>query len=546
MEIFKKSDEQIIENFYRLSSRVDVAMLLEIDDKSLRYFLYSKKTENMYRTFKLPKKNGEYRTINSPNIEIKNIQKKLAYILALIYKVKPAAYGFIEGKNIVENAKQHTKKNNILNIDLKDFFNQIHFGRIKGMLTKKPYEIGSQAAMVIAQISCFNGKLPQGAPSSPVLTNMICSPLDTQLTRLAKKYEMKYTRYVDDITFSTYKNEFPKKIILGELNNLSLGSELLDLLNKNSFEVNEKKTFLNCNTSRQEVTGLIVNKFPNIKREYMKSVRAILYNANKYGKYEVAKDYIKKGNCKNKELILNVNNLNYRAKITSWFKYALKGKIEFIKLVRGKDDWAYVKYAKQMNNIFGESIFKLELYDELLKNVVVLETRDGERQGSGFIVKEKGLFTNFHVTETGDFYDVKTSDTDRIGVISKETNEIKSDKTIDYALYHFSNSEKQGFNIGDSKNINLDDEIILIGYPDYIKGDSPNIQRCRVASKTKYLGAPLYTVTGRIMHGASGGVVLNENYEVIGIIKGGVATMEESDTSSKQGFIPIDIVEADL
>ena len=78
-----------------------MAKLLEIDDKSLRYFLYHKKTENMYTSFKIPKKNGEYRIINSPDKELKNIQKKLSYVLALVYKVKPAAYGFIYKKNIM-------------------------------------------------------------------------------------------------------------------------------------------------------------------------------------------------------------------------------------------------------------------------------------------------------------------------------------------------------------------------------------------------------------------------------------------------------------
>lgn len=529
-----------------MSLREDVAKLLEIDDRSLRYFLYHVKTENMYRSFKIPKKNGEYRIINAPNEELKNIQKKLSYVLSLVYKVKPSAYGFIYKKNIIENAKQHIKRNTILNIDLENFFDQIHFGRIKGMLIKKPYEIGNEAAVVIAQISCFKGILPQGSPVSPVLTNMICSPLDTQLTQLAKKYELRYTRYADDITFSTYQNKFPKKIVFGELNDLNLGSELLDLLNKNSFKVNDKKIFLNNNKTRQEVTGLVVNRFPNVKREYIKKVRAILHNVNKYGKYEVAKEYIRKGNCKNKDIILNVNNIEYEDKITSWFKCVLKGKIEFIKFVRGEDDLVYVKYAKQINDIFKDNIFKVEFHDELLKNVLVLEAKNEFRQGSGFIIKGKGLFTNYHVTENEDFFDVKTCKMDKLGTISKSLNEKKSNKIIDYALYEFSVAKSQGFKIGDSKNIKLDDEIIVVGYPDYVEGDTPNIQRCRVSSKTSYLGAPLYTITGRIIHGASGGVVLNKNYEVIGIIKGGIATMEESDIFSKQGFIPIDIVEDDL
>jgi len=163
------------------------------------------------------------------------------------------------------------------------------------------------------------------------------------------------------------------------------------------------------------------------------------------------------------------------------------------------------------------------------------------------INKNVGLESNWiAVKEKDDFYDVKTYDMEKIGVISKEINEIKSNKIIDYALYELNVSKQQGFEIGTSKSIKLEDEIIIIGYPNYLKGDTPNIQRCKVASKISYFGAPLYTVTGRIMHGASGGVVLNRYYEVIGIIKGGVETFDESDTSSNQGFIPIDIVENDL
>ncbi|WP_460264638.1 reverse transcriptase domain-containing protein [Clostridium sporogenes] len=159
------------------------------------------------------------------------MQRKLAYILNLVYKVKPSAYGFIQDRGIKDNAINHTKRKLLLNIDLKDFFSQVHFGRVRGMLMKKPYGINQEAATVIAQLVCFEGALPQGAPSSPIITNMICSPLDTQLIRLAKKYGLVYTRYADDITFST-NNQFPKEIITEDLNKLTIGSELNSILKK--------------------------------------------------------------------------------------------------------------------------------------------------------------------------------------------------------------------------------------------------------------------------------------------------------------------------
>lgn len=109
-KIFKRSDEELKNEFYNLTFRKDVAKLLEIEEKSLRYFLYVKKNEDMYTTFEIPKKKGGARKISAPIKELKNIQRKLAYVLNLVYKVKPSAYGSISKKNIKDNAKKHVRK----------------------------------------------------------------------------------------------------------------------------------------------------------------------------------------------------------------------------------------------------------------------------------------------------------------------------------------------------------------------------------------------------------------------------------------------------
>ncbi len=540
VNIFKKSDEELKKEFYNMISRKDVAKLLDIEDKSLRYFLYSDKNKSMYTTFEIPKKKGNPRRINAPNEELKNIQRKLSYVLNLIYKVKPCAYGFINNKNIKDNAKNHVKKKMILNIDLKDFFTQIHFGRVRGMLMKPPYGIGVQAATVIAQIACYDGVLPQGAPSSPILTNMICSPLDTQLTNLAKKYTLKYTRYADDITFSTYESTLPKSILDYQVNSLTIGNELNHILNKNSFSVNPDKVHLNNNYTRQEVTGLVVNKFPNIKREYIKTLRAILNNCTKIGVYETALEYINKGYCKNKEIATSKED---KEKVCNWFKCVLKGKISYVSQIRGYKDYIFLKYAQKLNRIFNEEIFNLDYVDDFIYNVVVLETSnlDNVSQGSGFFIKDIGLFTNYHVTENGEFYNVKTYKMEILGVVSKELNEINSDKIIDYALYDLKSSKIRGLELGDPKNIKIGDKVIVIGYPDYCDNDSPNIQTCNIISRTNYMGECLYTISGRVVHGSSGGAVLDMNHKVIGIIKAGVVSLFEAGESSKQGFVPIDL-----
>ena len=162
------------------------------------------------------------------------------------------------------NASQHSKRALVLNIDLKDFFSQIHFGRVRGMLMKPPYSIGEEAATTIAQIACLNGKLPQGAPSSPIITNMICAPLDNALMRLAKKTNCIYTRYADDITISTYKKAFDKDVVYYEDDEIRIGSKLAGILEKHSFCVNPQKVTVREHSKRQEVTGLTVNVFPNM------------------------------------------------------------------------------------------------------------------------------------------------------------------------------------------------------------------------------------------------------------------------------------------
>ena len=222
-------------------SREDVSEILSIKDASLRYFLYGLKTEILYKTFEIPKGKVNSRIINTPIKELKNIQRKLLLVLNEVYPKKVCVYGFVKEKNILQNAQSHIKKNLVLNIDLKDFFHQIHFGRIKGMLINKPYSIGDEAAKVIANLTCYKRILPQGAPTSPILSNMVCRPMDTQLTNLAKKYKMTYTRYADDITISSNHRTFPDQIVYQENEEIKIGNELEKIINNNGFIINYSK-----------------------------------------------------------------------------------------------------------------------------------------------------------------------------------------------------------------------------------------------------------------------------------------------------------------
>lgn len=125
--------ESIKEAFFQLKTRDDVASILGISERSLRYFLYKIRPENMYHIFKVPKKDGATREIAAPEKRLKKIQRKLADVLSAVYEPRVCAYGFITEKSNIGNAAQHVKKSLVFNIDLKDFFSQIHFGRVRGI-----------------------------------------------------------------------------------------------------------------------------------------------------------------------------------------------------------------------------------------------------------------------------------------------------------------------------------------------------------------------------------------------------------------------------
>ena len=544
------------ERFKKLKTREDVASLIEISDRSLRYFLYKRRPENLYVQFSIPKGNGDTRTISAPVKAWREVQRKLANVLSEIYEPKVCAYGFIKERNHIANAEKHAHRQLILNIDLKDFFNQIHFGRICGMLINKPYSIGREAAITIAQIACLNGQLPQGAPTSPILSNMICVPLDNAMMSLAKGQQFLYTRYADDITLSTYKKTFDHSIVYMDSGRIEIGDKLRTIFEKQSFQINPQKIFLCERSNRQEVTGLTVNAFPNLRRSYLRQLRAILHSCGKFGVINAARHYIKSGLCKNPSIIAIVDRESEAQKVIQWFELVLKGKIQYVKQVKGARSFTYLSFARKMNKAFDREIFdltELREFDRIVENsTFILEYCDEKDdddyvQGSAFYLTDIGLLTSYHVTENEAFFKIYTSKlygVSHIGLIGKGLREISSDENLDYALYKLPHplEDKLTFRCGDSRYLRTGDKVTIVGYPNYQKGNSAYVQPCVITSTKTYMGAKFFTVSGRIVHGASGGVVLNSDNEAIGIIKGGIVSLNDDDQNENQGFVPLHLV----
>ncbi|HAY4099741.1 TPA: RNA-directed DNA polymerase, partial [Escherichia coli] len=162
--------------------------------------LYHKKDN--YRTFEIEKKNGKKRVINAPCGGLSILQTRLKPVLEYFYRPKKSAHGFIKGKSIITNAGMHIKKNFVVNIDLENYFESISFARVYGIFKSKPFNFAHPAATVLAQLCTHNGKLPQGACTSPILANIASASLDKQLTQFAGRKKISYSRYADDITFS--------------------------------------------------------------------------------------------------------------------------------------------------------------------------------------------------------------------------------------------------------------------------------------------------------------------------------------------------------
>ena len=333
--VLTDSPEQLRKNFKALSRPQDVAPLLDVDHKHLNYHLYISIPSSRYSEFTITKPSGGARRILAPISAIKIIQRKLLQVLEAVYKPKSSTQGFVEGRSIVMNASPHTRKRNVLNVDLADFFPSINFGRVRGMFMAVPYGLNDRVATVLAQICCFQNQLPQGAPTSPIVSNMICARLDGELKRLAVENRCAYTRYADDITFSTTVRRFPGAIAsILPSGEVETGSDLEEVIKANGFSINREKVRLQTQFQHQEVTGLVVNEFPNVRRELIRQVRAMLHDWRVNG-LEAAQTNHRSSSAGRHESPF---------KPEPSLKRTLKGKIDFIGMVRGQQDRIYLHY----------------------------------------------------------------------------------------------------------------------------------------------------------------------------------------------------------
>lgn len=361
-----------------------ICYILDIEESTLDNVLAKSK----YHIYQIRKRSGGFRKISSPDARLKWVQGKLNHYINKKYEFLSCQHGFVKGKSIVDNAKVHQKSSYILNIDLKNFFPSIHFGRVRGVFMAEPFNLPNPVATILAKIACYHNELPQGSPCSPSISNIVCYSMDKKLLKLGEQYHFRYTRYADDITLSSDK-PFPKEIVMRTQDNyVIIGKRLRNIIENQGFTINEKKTNYSWKNERKEVTGLIVNEKVNIKKVYLKQVRALLNRAEKEGLYEAAKYYF--------NYPKDYNSNHDRNKLVKNIEKVIEGKLNFIAMVRGKDDLVYLKYHSQYLKIQSEYSLGIHHFERKKVEDQKMKEIENEVKELGVYLKINKRYTSLH------------------------------------------------------------------------------------------------------------------------------------------------------
>ncbi|EOQ65765.1 hypothetical protein F931_03558 [Acinetobacter pittii ANC 4050] len=318
-------DEYIIEYQDLITNLIknDVPVIFEIDHLSklvginvstLYAMIFS--TEKFYRTFEIPKKNGGMRTITTPHKSLKLVQKWIHHNILKHKYVHKSAHGFVKNRSIITNALIHKESKVFLQLDIKNFFPSIPLNWIINYFYKLGYS--KKISFYLAKLCCYEDSLCQGAPTSPILSNLVFFALDKKLNHYADKNNIIYTRYADDIVFS------------GDNIPLSFKNFCIFLIKDFGFKINSKKTKLKIEVGQNIITGIQIKDSDIwVPKKYKKNLTQELYYIQKYGLIShISKRRIKDPN----------------------YVYSLLGKVNFILSVE-PGNTKFLEYKNLLNSI---------------------------------------------------------------------------------------------------------------------------------------------------------------------------------------------------
>ncbi len=305
-----------------------------ISGRRLIQFTPAKVRTKSYIDFDIPKKSGGMRKISAPVKPLKALQSSINLFLQSIFTPSTAATGFVVGKSVKDNAELHIGQTCIYNTDLENFFPSITKLMIRKALHKELGDIitSSEVINIICKICTVPNEegievLPQGAPTSPILSNIVLKGMDEEMIRLAQRMKCRYSRYADDMTFSHRKQQRRMSKFWEE--------RILKVIDKYGLKVNDKKTKTYAPGARMEVTGVTVSDKINVSRQYIKQLRTLLHLWTKYG-YSNAQQIFVRDFCHG----INKNLLN-----------VIDGKINYLEMIKGKDNSTYRRYKRRFKTL---------------------------------------------------------------------------------------------------------------------------------------------------------------------------------------------------
>ena len=269
-----------------------------------------------YNSFTIKKKNGKDRNILSPYTELKKIQFNILNDLLYDKRISEYAKAYVKNISLIDNVKIHRGYKYILKLDISNFFENISYVDVYNIF--KEYGFSNGLCGVLAHLTTYDEYLPQGAPTSPYLSNLVMRKFDYIIGKWCKKHNINYTRYSDDMTFSM--NEYNKELIRFVRVNLY----------KYGLELNNEKICLINNSSQQKITGIVVNNKIQVDSKYRKTIRQEVYYINKYG----IDEHIKRINIEDKKKYLD----------------SLFGRIQFVLCVDSRSK-EFIKYRNTIRDI---------------------------------------------------------------------------------------------------------------------------------------------------------------------------------------------------
>ncbi|SBW14203.1 hypothetical protein BR10RB9215_C11029 [Brucella sp. 10RB9215] len=465
--------------------------------------------KKMYKDFKITSKYGKTRRINAPDRRLKMLQRNISPLLDKLYSPRNPVHGFIHERSVMTNASSHLSNKFVVKLDIENFFPSISENRVAGLL--HALGVDESVSAIIARLCTNRGVLPQGAPTSPVLSNMICFRLDKELLKLAKTARCIYTRYADDVTFSSYqKPELLFEVGAPQPGRFSpelLASNISAAFTNNGFKLNANKSQYADKNSRRVVTGLKINSGLNVDRRFVRNIRSALYSVETLGLSAAQKKF--------------ADQYGGKCDLTQH----LKGKISWLGSVKGHSDPVFRATVLRFNSSFPSQPIKMNPSSDEIRNrgVWVLEHFHGDfAQGTAFFMKGVGLVTAAHCVADaiGEEIDVHhhTKPSNSFKVKVKRHHFIKDLAILEHAI---PSNEYYELELTD-QDLQVGDTVTAVGYPAFAPGDGLNVRSGQISSFSVKSTVPLVEVTQKLTQGMSGGPILDEKNRVIGIIhKGG-------------------------